>query len=232
MTGMFPYRDANPSHRMPIVTVALIAVNVIAFLWEISLGPRLETALFDLGVVPRKWVLLGHLPDLSLLAVLFPYFTSLFLHGGWFHVFGNMWWLWIFGDNIEDRLGHGRFLFFYLACGLAAGAAHTALSLSSAMPAVGASGAVAGVLGAYLVLFPHARIQTLVPFFLYYEVVELPAVIVLGFWFVAQFLNGTAAIAMTSATGGIAWWAHIGGFLAGIAFLFLLGTSKKIETRI
>lgn len=217
---MFPFRDANPSERFPIVTVGLIAVNVLAFLWELSLGAQLEKALFELGVVPSEGIRL------------FPYFSSMFLHGGWFHLISNMWWLWIFGDNIEDRLGHARYLLFYLISGIAAGIVHTAFNLSSTLPAVGASGAVAGVLGAYLVLFPHARIHTLVPFFLYYEVVELPALIVLGFWFLAQFLSGTAAIAVTTSTGGVAWWAHIGGFIAGIAFLFFLTPSQNQKTRI
>jgi len=143
-----------------------------------------------------------------------------------------MWWLWIFGDNIEDRLGHVRYFVFYLLCGILAGVVHTAFNLASPLPAVGASGAVAGVLGAYLVLFPHARIQTLVPFFFYYEIIELPALIVLGFWFLAQFLNGTATITVTSAVGGVAWWAHIGGFLAGIALLYLLIPSQNEGSRI
>lgn len=229
---MIPFRDANPSHRLPIVTVGLITVNTLAFFWELSFGAGLERVLFELGVVPNKWLLLPQTPGLTVSRLLWPYLSSLFLHGGWFHLVSNMWWLWIFGDNIEDRLGHLRFLFFYLACGLFAGIAHTAFNLNSPLPAVGASGAVAGVLGAYLVLFPRARIQTLVPFFFYYEVIELPALIVLGFWFAAQFLNGTVAIAMTAATGGVAWWAHIGGFIAGIALLFLLEPSQNEKTRI
>ena len=212
---MFPYRDANPSESTPIVTIGLIAVNVGAFLWELSLGDRIQSAIYAWGVVPNQ----------GFRAM--SYFSSMFLHGGWFHVASNMGWLWIFGDNVEDRLGHFRVLLFYFACGLAAGITHTAFNLASPLPAVGASGAVAGVLGAYLVLFPKARVLTLVPLFLYYEVVELPAFLVLGFWFLAQFLNGTATIAMTSAAAGVAWWAHIGGFLAGIAFLFLLLPSQN-----
>lgn len=229
---MIPFRDANPSDRVPIVTVALIVVNALAFFWELSLGPRIQQAIFEFGVVPQKWLLLGESNGLTLSQVIFPYLSSQFLHGGWLHLFSNMWWLWIFGDNVEDRLGHFRFICFYLLCGILAGAVHTAFSLNSAMPAVGASGAVAGVLGAYLVLFPHARVQTLVPFFFYYEIIELPALLVLGFWFVAQFLSGTAAIAMTTATGGVAWWAHVGGFIAGIALLFLLQPSQIKKTRI
>ena len=217
---MFPYRDANPSERFPIVTVVIIVVNVLAFLWELSLGAELERSLFRFGVVPQN----GFHP--------LSYFTSIFLHGGWFHLISNMWWLWIFGDNVEDRLGRFRYFLFYLACGLLAGITHTAFNLHSALPAVGASGAVAGVLGAYLVFFPHAKVQTLVPFFLYYEVVELPALFVLGFWFLAQFLSGSAAIAVTSSSGGVAWWGHVGGFMAGIALVFLLRTGENEKTRI
>lgn len=229
---MIPFRDANPSHRLPIVTVGLILVNLLAFLAELSLGKNLEGALFELGVVPRKWLLWERGLELSFPQMVLPYFSSLFLHGGWFHLVSNMWWLWIFGDNVEDRLGRPRFLLFYLACGLLAGVVHTAFNLSSPLPAVGASGAVAGVLGAYLILFPHARIQTLLPFFFYYEVVELPALIVLSFWFLTQLLNGTAALAVTSAAGGVAWWGHVGGFLAGVALLFLLEPSQMRKTGI
>lgn len=229
---MIPFRDANPSSRLPIVTVTLIVINTLAFFYEIGLGEFLEPALLTLGVVPKKWLVLGEIPDLDWGALLLPYVTSLFLHGGWFHMIGNMWYLWIFGDNIEDRLGHLRFLFFYLASGILAGVVHTIFNLNSSLPAVGASGAIAGVLGAYLVTFPHARIQTLIPFFLTYEIVELPALIVLGFWFLAQFLNGTAAIAATAAGGGgVAWWAHIGGFLAGIFLLFFLEPARKGAVR-
>lgn len=216
---MIPFRDANPSRRPPIVTVALIVINVVVFFYELSMGEWLEPFLMEFGVVPKKWLFLGDSEEVTLQALLVPYMTSLFLHGGWVHLISNMWYLWIFGDNIEDRLGHFRFLLFYLFAGIFAGVIHTAFNLNSSLPAVGASGAIAGVLGAYLVTFPHARIETLVPFFFYYEIIELPAVIVLGFWFLTQFLSGTAAIALTAEGGGVAWWAHIGGFLAGI-FLF------------
>lgn len=217
---MFPYRDANPSSRTPIVTISLIAINVLVFIQEVALGPHLEAFMFDFGLVPKKWLAFGEIPEARLSSVILPYLTSMFLHGGWFHLISNMWYLWIFGDNIEDRLGRVRFLIFYLLCGLLAGAVHTLFNLHSQLPSVGASGAIAGVLGAYLITFPHARIHTLVPFFLTYEIVELPAVIVLGFWFVMQLLSGTASIAATAQnTGGIAWWAHIGGFVAGVVLM-------------
>ena len=147
----------------------------------------------------------------------------MFLHAGWFHLIGNMWFLWIFGDNVEDRLGHFRFLVFYLICGALASLAHILFNLNSVIPSVGASGAVAGVLGAYLVTYPFARVLTLIPLFFLWPVVELPAILVLGFWFLVQLLNGTAPVAVASETaGGVAWWAHIGGFLAGIVLLLIL----------
>lgn len=213
---MIPFRDANPSSRLPIVTVTLIILNVIFFIYELSLGSELESFLYQMGVIPHS--------EFKAL----PYLTSQFFHGGWLHLIGNMMYLWIFGDNIEDRLGHVRFLFFYLACGIVAGLAHTHFNPNSTVPAIGASGAIAGVLGAYLISFPNARVHTLVPFGFHYEVIELPAVVVLGFWFVFQFLSGTASIAVTAEnTGGVAWWAHIGGFVAGILLLFLLQPQRR-----
>jgi membrane associated rhomboid family serine protease len=173
--------------------------------------------MYKFGIVPA---LVANWPrtDLPLLALLIPFVTSIFLHGGWFHVIGNMWYLWIFGDNIEDRLGHFTFLIFYLLCGIGAGVVHTILNINSAIPSVGASGAIAGVLGAYIVSYPFARVLTLVPIFVFVQIIEIPALIVLGFWFVAQFFNGTAALAYSAAadTGGVAWWAHVGGFVIGM----------------
>lgn len=229
---MIPFRDSIPSRRLPIVTMLLILVNVIAFIWELRQGPRLETMLFEIGVVPKKWLFLDKVPGFNLGQILPPYLYSLFLHGGWFHLVSNMWWLWIFGDNVEDRLGSFRFLIFYLLCGFFSGVVHTVFMLGSGLPAIGASGAVAGVLGAYFLLYPHAKIQTLIPFFFYYEIVELPALMVLGFWFVTQFLNGTATIAATSAGQMVAWWGHIGGFIAGAALVFFFDSGQKEETGI
>lgn len=229
---MIPFRDDVPSKSFPIVTVTLIGINIGVFIQELALGPQLQDFLFLYGVVPAKWSYWGKVPDLSFGDLTLPYFTSLFLHGGWFHLIGNMWYLWLFGDNIEDRLGHVRFLLFYLACGLLAGIVHTTYSFDAHLPAVGASGAIAGVLGAYLINYPHARIVTLVPFFFYYEIIELPAIMVLGAWFLVQFLNGTAAIATTAqGTGGVAWWAHIGGFIAGIFMYYVLSrdTRKRVS---
>ncbi|HEX4997380.1 MAG TPA: rhomboid family intramembrane serine protease [Terriglobia bacterium] len=218
---MFPFRDNIPSRTFPFVTIALILINTGVFLYELSLGSGLGEFLRRFGLVPEHAAqLVSARTGLSSVAI--PYLTSMFLHGGWFHLIGNMWYLWIFGDNVEDRLGHFKFIVFYLLCGLAAGATHTVLNLHSSIPSVGASGAIAGVLGAYVVSYPFARVSTFVVIIIFFQVVEIPAIIVLGFWFVMQFLqaNGGAA-------SGVAWWAHIGGFIAGIALLFLMAGRKR-----
>jgi len=195
---------------------------VFVFIYELSLGDALEPFMYEFGVVPS---LITHWPqsDLSFVAIVIPFLTSMFLHGGWLHVIGNMWYLWIFGDNIEDRLGHFAFLAFYLLCGIGAGVVHTMFNANSRVPSVGASGAIAGVLGAYLVSYPFARVLTLVPIFVFIQVIEIPALIVLGFWFIMQFFYGTASLAATSVneTGGVAWWAHVGGFVIGILLIGL-----------
>jgi len=162
-------------------------------------------------------------------AVALPFIASMFLHGGWLHLIGNMWYLWIFGDNVEDRLGHVRFLLFYLLCGIGAGIAHTLLNPASRIPSIGASGAIAGVLGAYFVTFPFAKVLTVVPILFFVQILEIPAILVLGLWFLMQFLYGTASLAVaTSAnTGGVAWWAHVGGFLIGIVLLRLMGRRSR-----
>ncbi|MBI4430953.1 MAG: rhomboid family intramembrane serine protease [Candidatus Omnitrophica bacterium] len=226
---MIPFRDANPSKRIPKVTIILIIMNVIAFFQEVTLGRYLDAFLFQYGVVPKKWFLFGYDPSTTLDSLIYPYFTSIFLHGGWIHLISNMWYLWIFGDNVEDYLGHARFLIFYVLCGITAGMVHTLFNVQSALPAIGASGAIAGVLGAYFILYPNARISTLIPYFCYYGVVELPATMVLGFWFIIQFFSGAASLGARTIynTSGVAWWAHVGGFLAGIFLLFVLRPFKQ-----
>lgn len=203
---MIPLRDVMPSRTRPVVTTAIIVANVMVFLHQAGLSdPRLQIFLREYGLVPAffSW------PSA---------FTSMFLHGGWLHLIGNMWSLWIFGDNVEDRLGHGRYLVFYLLCGLAAALGHVATQPASMVPTIGASGAVAGVMGAYLVLYPHSRILTLIPLIVYFEIVEIPALYFLGFWFLIQLFSGvgTLATAGGARAGGIAFWAHVAGFLAGI----------------
>jgi membrane associated rhomboid family serine protease len=214
---MIPLRDDQPCFSTPFVNYFLIAVNLVVFLWEISIGHRaLNIFMLEFGVVPHHTIamLTGHSYDPAATAIL-PLITSMFLHASVLHVAGNMLFLWIFGDNVEDYLGHFRYLVFYLVSGLAASATHIMLNLSSRVPSVGASGAIAGVMGAYFILYPRARVLIwFPPIFLFY----VPAWLMLGYWFVGNFLSGTVtAIAETNQTsGGIAFWAHVGGFVAGI----------------
>lgn len=215
---MIPLRDNIPSSSYPVVTVALIGINVLVFLHELQLGPELEPFLLTHGFVPARYLYLVATEPWNLPARFLPMLTSLFLHGGWLHLIGNMWTLWIFGDNVEDRLGKGRFLLYYLVCGLAAAYVHYLTGSQSDVPVVGASGAIAGIMGGYVVLFPHARILTLLPIFIFIQIVNVPAVFFLVFWFFAQLLNGMVATA-ASFGGGVAWWAHVGGFLAGAGMM-------------
>lgn len=221
---MIPFRDNIPSSRYPVMTVAIIAINVAAFLYEMTLDPdELQAFLHNYGVVPATLGFIAQSPLAVLGQVSTSLFSSTVLHGGLLHLIGNMWYLWIFGDNIEDRLGRLRFLAFYLICGALAGMAHIAFNPHSSIPTIGASGAVAGVLGAYLVSYPFARVLTLLPF-LFIWIVEIPAAFLLGFWFLMQFLSGTVEAGSTAQlAGGVAWWAHIGGFLAGMLLVGRLG---------
>jgi|SRR5712671_6380968 len=206
---MIPLRDVIPSRTFPFVTITIIVLNALAWMLELSYGPRdLEIFLFRYGVVPADF----HLPTLV---------TSMFLHASWSHILGNMWYLWIFGDNVEDRCGHGRFVAFYLLCGIAAALGQVAMNSSSMLPTIGASGAIAGVMGAYFILYPQSRVLTLIPIF-WFEVVEVPAIVLLGFWFLMQLFNAGAVAALTSGTGGgVAFAAHVAGFLVGMGGIFV-----------
>jgi membrane associated rhomboid family serine protease len=220
---VIPVADNVPAHQKPLVTWALIAVNVLMFLYELALGPWLEPFLFTWGLVPREftaWLADPLNPQLWRAPV--TVFTSMFLHGGFAHLLGNMLFLWIFGDNVEDNMGHGRYLAFYLLCGVLAGLAQVAVDPLSPLPGIGASGAISGVLGAYLVLYPHAVVSLVVPLFLLFPVIDVPAVVMIGVWFLTQFTNGLVALTLqTAQTGGVAWWAHIGGFVAGLALVLV-----------
>jgi len=217
---MIPFKDNIPSRRYPVITVILILVNVTVFIYALSVKPSQQLSFFYIyGLVPVKLHMIGQQPVEVFTDLSRSLFTSMFLHGGFIHLLGNMWYLWIFGDNVEDRMGSVRFLFFYLLCGTLASLVHILFNLDSEVPSIGASGAVAGVLGAYLVSYPFARVLTLLPFFFIW-IVELPAILVLGSWFIVQIFNGTASInASSSVMGGIAWWAHIGGFLSGMLLI-------------
>ena len=224
---MLPLKDDVPSRSFPLFTVLLIAGNVLAFLYQVSLDltPAAATRgastafVMEFGAVPCR--ITGLCPTEEFPAPYVTVFTSMFLHGGLFHIAGNMLYLWIFGDNVEDALGHFRFLGFYLLSGIGAALAQTFMNPESRIPMVGASGAISGVLGAYLFLFPHASVLTLITFGFFIRFVHIPAVIILGFWIVVQVLNGLISVGSRGDEGGVAWFAHLGGFVAGVALLFL-----------
>ncbi|HVP42694.1 MAG TPA: rhomboid family intramembrane serine protease [Terriglobales bacterium] len=217
---MIPIRDDTPRTTTPYVTYFLVGLNLLIFLFEVALDPRSRTGfIFTFGTIPVRFLQLIRPHPL---AAMVPVVTSMFLHASWLHVIFNMWGLWIFGDNVEDHLGHVRYLLFYLLTGFAAAGLHILFNSTSQVPSVGASGAIAGVMGAYFLLYPSARVLTLIPFFFLYFT-WLPAWLVLGYWFVVQFLSGAAtSITYSHQTGGgVAFWAHVGGFVAGLALIKL-----------
>ena len=217
--------DRHQGGPAPLVTIGLVVLNVLAFLLELSQPSQgaLQAFIQAWGVVPREYAAATDLAPTIPLPYWTTLLTSMFLHGGWMHLGGNMLYLWIFGDNIEKRVGHLRFLTFYLVCGLAAGLAHIVFSLNSAVPTVGASGAISGVLGGYLVLFPKNRVRVLMRG----GVAAVPAIVVLGFWIFIQLINGMGSIANTSDTGGVAYLAHIGGFVAGLLLVSLFAAGRR-----
>ncbi len=224
---MIPLRDDNPAQSSPVVTRALIVANLLVWLLELAQGEGLSEFLRDWGLVPGR--LFASLSDItSAPTELLTVFTSLFLHGGWLHLIGNMWYLWIFGDNVEDRLGHGRFLVFYLGSGFVAAIVHSAIMPGSAVPTVGASGAIAGVLGAYALAFPRARVLTLIPIVFFFQIVAIPALVLLGIWFLFQFISGT--LSFGSGSGGVAWWAHIAGFVFGFVAMGLFARQQRTHS--
>jgi membrane associated rhomboid family serine protease len=203
-----------------VVTILLIVVNILVFLFEFSLDPETQNGFIAAyGLIPDQF----HFSNIV---------TSMFLHGGWMHVLGNMWFLWIFGDNIEDILGHGKYLLFYLLCGAAAALAQVAVSPNSRIPTVGASGAIAGIMGAYMIKFPQSRILSLIFIVVFFTTVELPAWIYLIYWFVLNFFSGVGTLGVSqSSQGGVAFFAHIGGFIAGIALISVLGARQRYSSR-
>jgi membrane associated rhomboid family serine protease len=233
---MFPYRDDNPTLATPIATIALIAANVVMWVVVQGMGaePRLSASICELGVIPGE--LFGSLPQGYVLPMgpgaacemggpaWYTPLTSMFLHGGWLHLIGNMWFLWVFGNNVEDSMGHLRYITFYLLCGVAAAAVQSVLDPSSAIPMVGASGAISGVMGAYVLLYPRVQVHMLVVLVIIVTRIRVPAFMMLGYWFLLQLLGGAATSG--SEDGGVAFWAHVGGFLAGAA---LIGLFKDAE---
>jgi membrane associated rhomboid family serine protease len=219
---MFPIKDNIPALRRPVVNIGIITANVIIFVLQLSHGPDLDGLIRSLGFVPAKFLAQqAHNPfDPSRFV---PVFTSMFMHAGFLHLGGNMWFLWIFGDNVEDCMGHGRYLVFYLLCGMVSVMVQTWSAPGSTLPLVGASGAISGVLGAYLLTYPRARVLTLVPIFILFYLIELPAFFFLGFWIAMQALAGYVQLMAVDGQlqGGVAWWAHLGGFASGALLVFL-----------
>ena len=215
---MIPLRDVIPSRTTPYITITIIGLNALAWFYELALpGNLLPLFLQFYGVVPANF----HASSLV---------TSMFLHGSWSHVLGNMWYLWIFGDNVEDRVGHGRFIIFYLLCGFAAAIGQTVMDPDSTLPMIGASGAIAGVMGAYFVLYPKSRVLTLIPLIIFWEVIEIPATFLLGFWFLMQlFSAGAIAVTANSAGGGVAFMAHVAGFICGVGGIFVFRQRQRSE---
>ena len=213
---MIPLRDTIRAKNHPVVNNTIIGVNVVIFIFQLTLGAGLDRFIYIYGLVPARY----SIPQISAYFnsshQLFSFISFMFLHGGFWHLLGNMWSLYIFGDNVEDRLGHLRYLIFYMICGVASGLSHLLLNLNSNVPTIGASGAIAGVMGAYFILHPRAKILTLIPIFFIPYFLEIPAYFFLGFWFLLQFINAAGSAGQV---GGVAWWAHIGGFVFGIIFL-------------
>ena len=225
---MFPIKNAVPTRYPPVVTWLLIGTNCLVFFVQLGLSPgEEEWFIFRFALIPARYFTSLPLVSASTPADYLPFLTMMFLHGGWLHLILNMWTLWLFGKVVEDRLGSGRFLVFYLLCGVLAAFAHATFNVTSTVPAIGASGAIAGVLGCYVRLFPTARLVVVVliiiiPFFF-----EVPAILYVGFWFLMQILQGTVDLFMSSTGGGVAWWAHIGGFVAGLVLVPLFAQSEQ-----
>lgn len=226
---MFPLKDNIPATLFPVVNIWLILLNVVCFSYEYSIGVRIEGFILEYGFIPSRFLLQQAADPFDATRVI-PVFTSMFLHGNLLHLASNMWMLWIFGDNVEDRMGHGRYLVFYLLCGVFAASFQGLLQPFSETPMIGASGAISGVLGAYFFLFPGARILTFIPIIIFFYLVEVPAFIFIGLWFVMQFLQGALQQVTVGslAEGGVAWWAHVGGFAGGVLLVFFFRKKKTV----
>jgi membrane associated rhomboid family serine protease len=226
---MIPLQDENPSRTIPIINVSLIVANIVVFIYQyffFSGGPERFT--LQWSCIPYEFTHFVDIDPPALVPIPLTIFTSMFMHGGWLHLLGNMLFLWIFGDNVEDKLGHLRYLVFYLFCGVVASFSHIFTNLDSQIPSLGASGAISGVMGAYIFLFPGARIKTLVIWFVFIQIIRIPAVVMIGYWILIQILSGLAEFGSIKG-GGIAWFAHIGGFVAGLILILLLKKRKRIS---
>lgn len=225
-----PLNDNIRRRTFWISTLALIIANLVVFLFELSLGRNLNRLIMVFGILPARYTTPQGLTTFSLDRFFDSILFSMFLHGGWLHLLGNMLFLFVFGRSIEDKFGHVKFLLIYFLSGLGAALLHIVLNAGSNVPTIGASGAIAGILGAYLISFPNARITTLIPFFFFLWRIEIPALLVLGYWFLIQFFTGFQMLAIQSATqGGVAWWAHVGGFLVGLALALALRPQRRLN---
>jgi membrane associated rhomboid family serine protease len=224
---MIPLRSETPRRTFPLINILLVLANVAVFIYQLSLSPRAGDALVQqFGLVPfRAERALAH-PGAALGPALIPLVTSMFLHGGFLHIIGNMLFLWVFGGNVEDKLGRAKYLGFYFICGIGAGLSQVVVNWGSRLPSIGASGAISGVMGAYIVLFPGSRILTLIPLLFFFFTMRIPALIILGYWFIIQFLSGISTLGEIS-QGGVAWWAHIGGFVLGMFLVWGLRQSRR-----
>jgi hypothetical protein len=223
-----PLHDHIRRQTFWTLTLAIICANVLAFLFELSLGREVDRVVFFFGIIPARYTIPQIAARLSFGGLVVPIFVSMFLHGGWLHLLANMLFLFVFGRSIEDRFGHLKFLLIYFLGGLGGALVHIVLNAGSRVPTIGASGAIAGVLGAYFVSFPSARITTLLPIFFFFWTVELPALLLLGYWFLIQFFSGFQMQAIQSATaGGVAWWAHVGGFIVGVLLALTLRPQRR-----
>ena len=231
---MFPIRDTIQTRNYSVINYALIAANIFVFLIQLNLGDGLNRFIFTYGLVPGRYSIPQIAHFFTAGQQIFSFFSYMFIHGGFWHLIGNMWFLYIFGNSVEDRLGHLRYLLFYILCGIASGLFHLIINWHSKVPTIGASGAIAGVMGAYFLLYPRARILTLIPIIIIPYFIEIPAFLFIGIWFLFQFINATGSSAHS---GGIAWWAHIGGFLFGVIFLKLfmhvpeLSITKNLQSK-
>lgn len=230
---MIPIKDDNPTHTFPIMTVLLLLGNIAVYVYQWTLGSEAQAFVYRLGTIPWEITHFQELPKLPLnfesnLPNVLTLFTCMFVHGGFFHLIGNMLYLWIFGDNIEALVGHIRFFFFYLCCGLIATLSHVIVTPNSTVPLVGASGAISGVLGAYLLKFPRARVHVVIFFFFFIRVIRVSALFVLGLWFIIQVFNGFGSLGL-DARGGVAWFAHVGGFVAGMILIFLFEKKGRVR---
>jgi membrane associated rhomboid family serine protease len=229
---MLPLKDNNPTETLPFITVSIIILNIAVYIYQLSLGHDYERFIFSMGAIPNKIINNSDVIPMISLSAFLTIYSSMFLHGSLLHLISNMLYLWIFGNNIEDAMGHIRFIFFYLISGSMAAFAHILTDIDSRIPMIGASGAVSGVLGAYILLYPRAKVLTLVMIGFFVRLVRIPAIYLLGFWILIQFLFGMTSLTVRDSSGGVAWFAHIGGFITGFILINIFKLKRRVRRRI